>query len=100
MDNLPSPAELHAMPDTYKPPVLSVNNKTGHVMITHEDVGARSKGWTPDIDDISGLRKILNEAGKIKTINGNIVPDQNGNVELTPEKLGAADKEHTHEKLE
>lgn len=46
-------------------------------------------------DDLADL---IEEAGKVKTING-CLPDETGNITLTPADIGASASDHTHDYL-
>lgn len=46
-------------------------------------------------DDLADL---IEEAGKVKTING-CLPDETGNITLTPADVGASASDHTHDYL-
>ena len=45
-------SEVGALPSSYKPPVTSVNGKTGEVSLNAQDVRARPDTWTPSAADV------------------------------------------------
>ena len=45
-------SEVGALPNSYTPPVTSVNGKTGAVALSAQDVGARPDTWTPSASDV------------------------------------------------
>lgn len=46
--------EVGALPDTYSPPVRSVNGKTGDVNITAQDIGALPGSYSPPVESVNG----------------------------------------------
>jgi len=69
-------------------PVTSVNEKTGAVVLTAADVGAKEADWVPAIADIEGLGVALQQAGKVKTVNLKH-PDNDGNIAIDAKAVGA-----------
>lgn len=67
----------------------------GSIVITGENNFIKAPKIIVGNDDLADL---IEEAGKVKTING-CLPDETGNITLTPADVGASASDHTHDYL-
>lgn len=51
--------DVGAMPDSYTPPVTSVNGKTGSVVLDAQDVGALPDSYTAPVDSVNGKTGVV-----------------------------------------
>ena len=89
---MPSASDVGALPNTYTPPVTSVNTKTGAVSLTASDVGAYSLPSTgiPSNDLSSAVQLSLSKADTaLQTAPVTSVNTKTGAVTLSASDVGA-----------
>lgn len=75
--------DVGALPNSYTPPVTSVNNKTGNVSLDASDVSALPDSIDP-VESVNGISPDAQgnvNVGTVKSVN-NTMPDASGNVNL------------------
>ena len=71
-----SAADVGALPSSYSPPVLSVNDQVGKVELTAEDVGARPNTWVPTASDVKAIPNTTGAVGTANLADGAVTADK------------------------